>query len=69
MTTDSQYVEAKDQKQEEDKDLMKNVVGRSDSMSDCSDQNEEEELDGKYRRRNGKGNQSKNLVAERKRRV
>ncbi|TKY50749.1 Transcription factor ABORTED MICROSPORES [Spatholobus suberectus] len=36
-------------------------------MSDCSDQNEEEE-DGKYRRRNGKGNQSKNLVAERKRR-
>ncbi|KAL4358222.1 hypothetical protein AHAS_Ahas09G0265100 [Arachis hypogaea] len=42
-------------------------VGRSDSMSDCSDQNEEEE-DGKYRRRNGKGNQSKNLVAERKRR-
>ncbi|KAL2996332.1 hypothetical protein AAZX31_10G267300 [Glycine max] len=68
MTIDSQYVEAKDQKQEEDKDLMKNVVGRSDSMSDCSDQNEEEELDGKYRRRNGKGNQSKNLVAERKRR-
>ncbi|KAE9618502.1 putative transcription factor bHLH family [Lupinus albus] len=39
----------------------------SDSMSDCSDQNEEED-DGKYRRRNGKGNQSKNLVAERKRR-
>lgn len=68
-TTDSQYVEPLEakEKQEEDKDLLKNVVGRSDSMSDCSDQNEEEE-DGKYRRRNGKGNQSKNLVAERKRR-
>lgn len=70
VTKDSQYTEpsldAKG-KQEEDKDLLKHVVGRSDSMSDCSDQNEEEE-DGKYRRRNGKGNQSKNLVAERKRR-
>lgn len=70
LMTDSQYVveplDSKD-KQEEDKDMLKHVVGRSDSMSDCSDQNEEEE-DGKYRRRNGKGNQSKNLVAERKRR-
>ncbi|CAH9131645.1 unnamed protein product [Cuscuta epithymum] len=40
--------------------------GQSHSISD-SDQNEEED-DGKYRRRSGKGNQSKNLVAERKRR-
>ncbi|KAL2324000.1 hypothetical protein Fmac_023058 [Flemingia macrophylla] len=69
LMTDSQYVEPLDskEKQEEEKDMLKHVVGRSDSMSDCSDQNEEEE-DGKYRRRNGKGNQSKNLVAERKRR-
>ncbi|XP_027364813.1 transcription factor ABORTED MICROSPORES [Abrus precatorius] len=66
MMTDSQYVDMTE-KQEHDKDLLKHVVGRSDSMSDCSDQNEEEE-GGKYRRRNGKGNQSKNLVAERKRR-
>ncbi|KAK7390816.1 hypothetical protein VNO78_18911 [Psophocarpus tetragonolobus] len=63
MGTDPQAKE----KQEEEKELLKHAVGRSDSMSDCSDQNEEEE-DGKYRRRNGKGNQSKNLVAERKRR-
>ncbi|XP_019432464.1 PREDICTED: transcription factor ABORTED MICROSPORES-like, partial [Lupinus angustifolius] len=49
------------------KDHNKQGQKGSDSMSDCSDQNEEEE-DGKYRRRNGKGNQSKNLVAERKRR-
>lgn len=42
---------------------------KQNSISDCSDQNEEEENDGKYgRRRNGKGNQSKNLMAERKRR-
>lgn len=68
MSTDTQYVDPLDNKEkQEHKDLMKHVVGRSDSMSDCSDQNEEED-DGKYRRRNGKGNQSKNLVAERKRR-
>ncbi|KAK7343341.1 hypothetical protein VNO77_12005 [Canavalia gladiata] len=66
LMNDSQYVEPME-KQEQDKELLKHVVGRSDSMSDCSDQNEEEE-DGKYRRRNGKGNQSKNLMAERKRR-
>ncbi|KAK7280576.1 hypothetical protein RJT34_25640 [Clitoria ternatea] len=66
VTTDSQYVEPLE-KQEDDKELLKHVVGRLDSMSDCSDQNEEEE-EGKYRRRNGKGNQSKNLVAERRRR-
>ncbi|XP_022640714.1 transcription factor ABORTED MICROSPORES isoform X2 [Vigna radiata var. radiata] len=69
MTTDSQYMESLEakEKQEEEKELLKHVVARSDSMSDCSEQNEEEE-DGKYRRRNGKGNQSKNLMAERKRR-
>nr|XP_012570710.1 transcription factor ABORTED MICROSPORES-like [Cicer arietinum]XP_027189166.1 transcription factor ABORTED MICROSPORES-like [Cicer arietinum] len=72
LMTEEQYVfvnplDSKKNQEEEEKDLMKHVVGRSDSMSDCSDQNEEEE-DGKYRRRNGKGNQSKNLVAERKRR-
>ena len=66
----AQYVEPlldTKENQGHDKDLLKHVVGRSDSMSDCSDQNEEED-DAKYRRRNGKGNQSKNLVAERKRR-
>lgn len=66
-----QYVEPLDTKEikqgHDNKELLKHVVGRIDSMSDCSDQNEEED-DGKYRRRNGKGNQSKNLVAERKRR-
>lgn len=41
-------------------------MNRSDSVSDCSDQNDEDE-DPKCRRRNGKP-QSKNLMAERKRR-
>ncbi|XP_031271975.1 transcription factor ABORTED MICROSPORES-like [Pistacia vera] len=41
--------------------------GRSDSISDCSDQIDDED-DAKYRRRAGKGPQSKNLVAKRKRR-
>ncbi|KAK2458921.1 basic helix-loop-helix (bHLH) DNA-binding superfamily protein [Trifolium repens] len=64
MTDNNQYmfVDPLDSKKKQE-----NGVGRSDSMSDCSDQNEEED-DGKYRRRSGKGNQSKNLVAERKRR-
>lgn len=66
LMTDTQYmfVEPLDPN---NKEKQENIIGRSDSMSDCSDQNEEED-DGKYRRRNGKGNQSKNLVAERKRR-
>lgn len=42
-------------------------MGRSESISDCSDANEDED-DAKYRRRTGKGPQSKNLQAERKRR-
>ena len=58
------------------KDLIKpdqnnnnNNNGRSDSISDCSDQIDDLEDDGKYRPgRNGKEPQSKNLVAERKRR-
>ncbi|KAH9655134.1 transcription factor ABORTED MICROSPORES [Citrus sinensis] len=58
------------------KDLIKpdqnnnnNNNGRSDSISDCSDQIDDLEDDVKYRpRRNGKEPQSKNLVAERKRR-
>ncbi|KAK4366243.1 hypothetical protein RND71_014123 [Anisodus tanguticus] len=49
-----------------DDESVKHDNGRSYSGSD-SDQNEEED-DPKYRRRNGKGPQSKNLVAERKRR-
>ncbi|KAK9071811.1 hypothetical protein SSX86_008240 [Deinandra increscens subsp. villosa] len=44
----------------------KKQANPSDSVSDCSDQNDEEE-DPKCRRRNGKP-QSKNLMAERKRR-
>ncbi|CAK9134555.1 unnamed protein product [Ilex paraguariensis] len=55
------------EQQGNDKDSMKNETGRSDSVSDCSDPNDDEE-DTKYRRRTGKGPQSKNLVAERKRR-
>lgn len=64
MTDNNQYmfVDPLDSKRKHEQ-----AFGRSDSMSDCSDQNEEED-DGKFRRRNGKGNQSKNLVAERKRR-
>ncbi|KAI4297780.1 hypothetical protein L6164_037647 [Bauhinia variegata] len=72
MMTDTQevhIVEPLDKKEQpgDDKDLIKHAVGRSDSLSDCSDQNDDED-DAKYRRRNGKGNQSKNLEAERKRR-
>lgn len=58
------------------KDLIKpdqnnntNNNARSDSISDCSDQIDDLEDEVKYRpRRNGKEPQSKNLVAERKRR-
>ncbi|CAN4088759.1 unnamed protein product [Withania somnifera] len=49
-----------------DDESVKHDNARSNSGSD-SDQNEEED-DSKYRRRNGKGPQSKNLIAERKRR-
>ncbi|MCD9640155.1 hypothetical protein HAX54_025298 [Datura stramonium] len=49
-----------------DDESVKHDNGRSNLGSD-SDQNEEED-DPKYRRRNGKGPQSKNLMAERKRR-
>lgn len=47
---------------------IKQENGRSDSISDCSDQNDDEDIDAKNRRGNGKGHQAKNLVAERKRR-
>ena len=60
--------ECKEQ-QGEEKDLVKNENGRSDSVSDCSDQiDDEDDAVAKYRRRTGQGPQSKNLVAERKRR-
>ncbi|CAL5341322.1 unnamed protein product [Camellia sinensis] len=49
------------------KDSIKNETGRSESISDCSDLNEDED-DAKYRRRTSKRPQSKNLVAERRRR-
>ncbi|KAL7002518.1 glucuronokinase [Sarracenia purpurea var. burkii] len=49
------------------KDLKKMETGRSESISDCSDINEDED-DAKYRRRTGKGPQAKNLLAERRRR-
>lgn len=51
--------------------VEKDSLTRSDSMSGCSDLNDEEEEGGKDNRRrngNGKGPQSKNLMAERKRR-
>ncbi|CAN4076539.1 unnamed protein product [Withania somnifera] len=49
-----------------DDESAKHDNGRSNSGSE-GDQNEEED-DPKYRRRNGKGPQSKNLIAERERR-
>ncbi|XP_058215873.1 transcription factor ABORTED MICROSPORES-like isoform X3 [Rhododendron vialii] len=52
---------------ETDKDSVKHETGRSESISDDSDGNEDED-DAKWRRRTGKGPQSKNLVAERNRR-
>ncbi|KAF9612146.1 hypothetical protein IFM89_038334 [Coptis chinensis] len=49
-----------------EKDSVKQENGRTDSVSDCSDQNEDD--DQKTIGRGGKRHQSKNLVAERKRR-
>lgn len=48
---------------DENKDSVRRDNGRTDSVSDCSDQNEDEEHN-----RTGKKGQSKNLVAERNRR-
>ncbi|XVE93876.1 hypothetical protein REPUB_Repub01dG0232400 [Reevesia pubescens] len=53
--------------QENEKDSIKQENGRSDSISDCSDPNDDED-DARYQRRGGSKGQSKNLVAERKRR-
>ncbi|GMI73368.1 ABORTED MICROSPORES [Hibiscus trionum] len=50
-----------------EKDSIKQENGRSDSISDCSDQNDDED-DARCQRRAGSKGQSKNLVAERKRR-
>ncbi|KAE8655621.1 hypothetical protein F3Y22_tig00117021pilonHSYRG00038 [Hibiscus syriacus] len=50
-----------------EKDSIKQENRRSDSISDCSDQNDDED-DARYQRRAGSKGQSKNLVAERKRR-
>ncbi|XP_024932813.3 transcription factor ABORTED MICROSPORES isoform X1 [Ziziphus jujuba] len=63
-----QYSEPIDNKEKQgnEKDSIKQEGGRSDSLSDCSDQIDDED-DGKYRRRAGKG-KCKNLVAERRRR-
>ncbi|PON89958.1 Basic helix-loop-helix transcription factor [Trema orientale] len=58
--------ENKDQ-QGNEKDSNKQDEGRSNSVSDCSDQIDDED-DGKYRRKSAKGPQCKNLVAERRRR-
>lgn len=51
----------------EKKDASKPEGGQSNSLSDCSDQLDDED-DGKHRRKAGKGTQCKNLLAERKRR-
>ncbi|OAY52299.1 hypothetical protein MANES_04G072000v8 [Manihot esculenta] len=58
---------ANKEQQGNDKDSVKQENGRSDSISDCSDQNDDEN-DAKYRRRPGRGPQAKNLFAERRRR-
>ncbi|XP_050262852.1 transcription factor ABORTED MICROSPORES [Quercus robur] len=64
-----QFMEPLSNKEQQgnDKDSIKPETGRTDSISDCSDQFDDED-DAKYRRRTGKGPQSKNLVAERRRR-
>ncbi|KAJ7978637.1 putative Transcription factor [Quillaja saponaria] len=64
-----QYMESLENKEQQgdDKDSTKQEMGRSGSISDCSDQIDEIE-DVKCRRRTGNGPQSKNLVAERRRR-
>lgn len=67
---DMQFMEPllnKEQQVGNDKDSIKHETGRTGSISDCSDQFDDED-DAKYRRRTGKGPQSKNLVAERRRR-
>ncbi|KAL6351259.1 hypothetical protein AAG906_035051 [Vitis piasezkii] len=52
----------------DDKDSStKRMANQADSVSDCSDQIDDDD-DLKYRRKTGKGTQSKNLVAERRRR-
>ncbi|CAN6485148.1 unnamed protein product [Victoria cruziana] len=51
----------------QDKEIIKQETRRTDSISDCSDQNEDDE-DQKAMERGGRRHQSKNLVAERKRR-
>ncbi|XP_044508748.1 transcription factor ABORTED MICROSPORES-like isoform X2 [Mangifera indica] len=68
-----QFMEAnladEEQFQGNEKDSNKPENGRSDSISDCSDQiDDDEDDDAKYRRRTVKGPQSKNLLAERRRR-
>ncbi|KAG9442786.1 hypothetical protein H6P81_018640 [Aristolochia fimbriata] len=52
---------------EYEKESVKQEMGRGDSLSDCSDQIEDDD-DQKVASRSGRRNQSKNLVAERKRR-
>ncbi|XP_068640836.1 transcription factor ABORTED MICROSPORES-like isoform X2 [Aristolochia californica] len=52
---------------EYDKESVKQEMGRGDSLSDCSDQIEDDD-DQKVASKSGRRNQSKNLVAERKRR-
>ncbi|KAL7237343.1 hypothetical protein ACSBR2_003602 [Camellia fascicularis] len=63
------FLEKNSIKQQEgtNKDSIKHETWRSESISDCSDLNEDED-DAKYRRRTSKRPQSKNLVAERRRR-
>ncbi|KAM6541665.1 hypothetical protein CsatB_006112 [Cannabis sativa] len=61
-----QVTENKEQHGNE-KDSNKQEEGRSNSVSDCSDQIDDED-NGKYRRKSGKSDQCKNLFAERRRR-
>ncbi|CAM8922234.1 unnamed protein product [Rhodiola kirilowii] len=55
-------------KEVNEKDSVKPEIGRSDSISDCSDQIDDDEDDASCRKRNGKKPQAKNLEAERRRR-
>lgn len=58
---------SKEQIGDEKDSSNKRMANQADSISDCSDQLDDDD-DLKYQRRTGKGTQSKNLVAERTRR-
>ncbi|CBI28513.3 unnamed protein product, partial [Vitis vinifera] len=65
--SDGSFLSEKEQLGDDKDSSTKQMANQADSVSDCSDQIDDDD-DLKYRRRTGKGTQSKNLVAERRRR-